>query len=184
MSRFACHVAGTAVQLPVQNQSRAKAGAKGEENHIIAALSRTPQPFRQSAGVGVVLHGSRNAEPLLKGSYHIDVVPMGQIWGAKDYPGFGVQRAAAADAHRFQLDFWMGLYHRFQCSYQPCYRFVGIRGGGKLFFIADFYCAVFLTADADSAFGAADVDSRQPIHPKNASSSILHRAWYTGRCSS
>jgi len=96
---FASHIVGAGIEMTVQNKPRAKTGAEGEENHVAAVFAGAVFPFRQSTGVGVVLHKGGRAVALLKPGDDGNFIPAGQVGRGKNQATDAVQRAAAADSN-------------------------------------------------------------------------------------
>ena len=100
MPHFARHIVCAGIQAAIQNQSRAKSRAKGEENHVLTPLARAKPPFRQRAGIRVVLQKGGRAHAALEPFHDGHIVPAWQVGRRKNAAIAAIQRAAAAHANR------------------------------------------------------------------------------------
>ena len=98
MAEFSRHVASPRIEAPVEDQSRAEAGSKREEQQIGAAAPSAESPFRQRTGVGIVAKPGGEPGAPLELVHNGQVVPARQIGWGEDASRTAIQRAAAADA--------------------------------------------------------------------------------------
>ncbi len=78
------HAAGAAVKLAVEDQPRSQAGAKGEKDHVPAALPRAEGKFRQGAGIRIVAQTDRSPQFLGEQGANGNAIPARQVWRGED----------------------------------------------------------------------------------------------------
>jgi hypothetical protein len=100
MPHFSSEVVGAGIQPAVQDETRAHACPKGEEDHVPAPFAGAEHPFGERAGICVVLQKGPRAEAFRKDAGHWHLVPARQIGRRLNNAFFAVQRAAATDADR------------------------------------------------------------------------------------
>ena len=95
MADFAGEVVGAMIKLAVENDSRAKARAHGEEDHVFNAAAGAIAMFCHRTGVRVVLETARRRELRFQNAFDRHVHPSPQIGRCLNDSGNAIKRSAA-----------------------------------------------------------------------------------------
>ncbi len=132
--------------------------------------ARSPFPLRHRAGIGVILQGDRDAEPVPEWCNHVNPVPSRQIGRRQHQSVRAVERTAAADTDRMQgIDAFFS-HKRFQGIFQLQQSFPGPLPCWKADLCRDLQPAVIFKTENRRAFRSADVYSaKYSFHEKKKS---------------
>ena len=98
MSQFPRVAVGAAVNLPVDDDSRADTRADVVIDQVAATPARAERQFTQRACVGIVIHNCRYAEDPLNGLGNGHAVPTRHVCGIDDPLGCEIHGAAETDS--------------------------------------------------------------------------------------
>ena len=160
MADLAAVVIGAGVKFAVQHQSCAHTRPKGQEDHVAGAAAGAIFPFRERAGVGVVLQGGADACGLFDQLHDRDVVPAGEVgWRLHD-AGLAVQGTAAGNADGFRVAGVQTMpgSHGFHLRENAGERLVHLRGF-ETDLVGDLQTTVGINSVDDGTFRSADIDA-------------------------
>ena len=134
------------------DDARAEARAAGEENRIRASPARSPTPFGEGTGVGVVDHGDRTLEVGFKPRNQFRTFPAGKIRRSQEPAARGIERSATGnpDAREIATETLRRFGDEAAC--------LPGRGGAKL--RAGYHLAG-CGAENDGGLGAAEIDAEE-----------------------
>src|SRR5581483_6459735 len=90
---------GAAVDLAVDNETRAEPGTAGQVDQPRRASARAPPIFGERASSSVVLDARWSTEFRFQQMFERYVVPPGQVWWRVDDAAWRVQRSSNGDAN-------------------------------------------------------------------------------------
>ena len=93
-------VVRSGVELPVYDDSRAKARAECHENQVLHAAPGTIEILRKRTRVCVVLHRRRHMEAVLEELDDRNIVPSRKVRRRHDHAALRIERPSAADSDR------------------------------------------------------------------------------------
>ncbi len=98
VAEFGVGVIGAAVEMAVEEDASADAGADCDVDQARLVFACAPGGFSEGGGVGVVFEGGLDVEDLLQIRNNVLALPAGEEIHVSEFSGEGVDGAGAADA--------------------------------------------------------------------------------------